>query len=123
MMKALQGSEKQVAWAEDIRNYYLEKYDEYRRFLDVTLAGEKSHDYPSRQDLFMDIDDMMRDCRKAVIALKKELIAGGAEKHEATVEARRTVYAQAGIKEAFKQKAEQFFSEDSASKWIDRRAN
>ena len=72
-MTKLQGSEKQIAWAEDIRNYYLEKYDEYRRFLNVELTGEKSHDYPSRQDLFTDIDKMMRACGKAVIALKKSL--------------------------------------------------
>ncbi|MEK0177663.1 hypothetical protein WN867_11785, partial [Tetragenococcus halophilus] len=42
-MKQLQGSEKQIAWAEDLRKEFLEKAEEYKELLNKG-SKEKSQD-------------------------------------------------------------------------------
>lgn len=131
-MKKLQGSEKQVAWAEDLRKDFLEKAEEYKDLLNKKNSektqGEKNHESSLQTQLGLQERGMSFEEKKENDAkLRKELglVVDKEERKALPKEQRRAENKK--LREAKKeneiekvnQKIEQALNQDSAKAWIE----
>lgn len=133
-MKQLQGSEKQVAWAEDLRKDFLEKAEEYKDLLNKKNSektqDELNHESSLQTQLGLQERGMSFEEKKENDAkLRKELglVVDKKDRKALPKEQRRAENKK--LREAKKeneiekvnQKIEQALNQDSAKAWIESR--
>ncbi|MDN6257357.1 MAG: hypothetical protein L0J33_05800 [Tetragenococcus halophilus] len=131
-MKQLQGSEKQVAWAEDLRKDFLEKAEEYKDLLNKKNSektqGEKNHESSLQTQLGLqergmsfeekkENDNKLRETLGLVVD-KEERKALPKEQRRAENKKLREAKKENEI-EKVNQKIEQALNQDSAKVWIE----
>lgn len=133
-MKQLQGSEKQVAWAEDLRKEFLEKAEEYKELLNKgskeKSQDEKNHESSLQtqlglQERGVSFEEKRENDNK--LREKLGLVVGKEERKALPKEQRRAENKK--LREAKKeiemekvnQKVEQALNQDSAKVWIESR--
>ena len=133
-MKELKGTEKQVAWAEDLRKDFLEKAEEYKDLLNKKNSektqGEKNHESSLQTQLGLQERGMSFEEKKENDNKLREtlgLVVGKEERKALPKEQRRAENKK--LREAKKeiemekvnQKVEQALNQDSAKVWIESR--
>lgn len=133
-MKKLQGSEKQVVWAEDLRKDFLEKAEEYKDLLNKKNSektqGEKNHESSLQTQLGLqergmsfeekkENDNKLRETLGLVVD-KEERKALPKEQRRAENKKLREAKKENEI-EKVNQKIEQALNQDSAKVWIESR--
>lgn len=133
-MKQLKGSEKQVAWAEDLRKEFLEKAEEYKELLNKgskeKSQDEKNHESSLQtqlglQERGVSFEEKRENDNK--LREKLGLVVGKEERKALPKEQRRAENKK--LREAKKeiemekvnQKVEQALNQDSAKVWIESR--
>lgn len=131
-MEQLQGSEKQVAWAEDLRKDFLEKAEEYKDLLNKKNSektqGEKNHESSLQTQLGLqergmsfeekkENDNKLRETLGLVVD-KEERKALPKEQRRAENKKLREAKKENEI-EKVNQKIEQALNQDSAKVWIE----
>ncbi|MEK2534374.1 hypothetical protein WN873_02125 [Tetragenococcus halophilus] len=132
-MKQLKGSEKQIAWAEDLRKEFLERAEEYKSLLNKKNS-EKTQEESFHEEALTSLLGLKE--RKSFQQEKKEdnelreqlgLVVGKEERKALPKEQRRAENKK--LREAKKeieiekvnQKVEQALNQDSAKVWIESR--
>lgn len=132
-MKQLKGSEKQIAWAEDLRKEFLERTEEYKSLLNKKNS-EKTQEESFHEEALTSLLGLKE--RKSFQQEKKEdnelreqlgLVVGKEERKALPKEQRRAENKK--LREAKKeieiekvnQKVEQALNQDSAKVWIESR--
>ena len=133
-MKQLQGSEKQVAWAEDLRNEFIEKAEEYKELLNKgskeKSQDEKNHESSLQTQLGLqergvsfeekrENDNKLRE-KLGLVVGKEERKALPKEQRRAENKKLREVKKEIEM-EKVNQKVEQALNQDSAKAWIESR--
>ncbi|MEK0176938.1 hypothetical protein WN867_07855 [Tetragenococcus halophilus] len=133
-MKQLKGSEKQVAWAEDLRKDFLEKAEEYKSLLNKKNSektqGEKNHESSLQTQLGLqergvsfeekrENDNKLRE-KLGLVVGKEERKALPKEQRRAENKKLREAKKENEI-EKVNQKIEQALNQDSAKAWIESR--
>lgn len=133
-MKKLQGSEKQVAWAEDLRNEFIEKAEEYKELLNKgskeKSQDEKNHESSLQTQLGLqergvsfeerrENDNKLRE-KLGLVVDKEERKALPKEQRRAENKKLREAKKEIEI-EKVNQKVEQALNQDSAKVWIESR--
>ncbi|MEL5938051.1 hypothetical protein WN865_00455 [Tetragenococcus halophilus] len=133
-MKQLKGSEKQIAWAEDLRKEFLEKAEEYKELLNKgskeKSQDEKNHESSLQtqlglQERGVSFEEKRENNNK--LREKLGLVVGKEERKALPKEQRRAENKK--LREAKKeneiekvnQKIEQALNQDSAKAWIESR--
>lgn len=133
-MKKLQGSEKQVAWAEDLRNEFIEKAEEYKELLNKgskeKSQDEKNHESSLQTQLGLqergvsfeekrENDNKLRE-KLGLVVDKEERKALPKEQRRAENKKLREAKKEIEM-EKVNQKVEQALNQDSAKVWIESR--
>lgn len=133
-MKELKGTEKQVAWAEDLRNEFIEKAEEYKDLLNKKNSektqGEKNHESSLQTQLGLqergvsfeekrENDNKLRE-KLGLVVGKEERKALPKEQRRAENKKLREAKKENEI-EKVNQKVEKALNQDSAKVWIESR--
>lgn len=133
-MKELKGSEKQIAWAEDLRKDFLEKAEEYKSLLNKKNSektqGEKNHESSLQTQLGLrergvsfeekrENDNKLRE-KLGLVVDKEERKALPKEQRRAENKKLREAKKEIEM-EKVNQKVEQALNQDSAKVWIESR--